>query len=265
MNSTSNPKADIGTIISAKPATPALSLFSRRRQAEEIRGDVILFPLEKTTTNPTFVSLIKQAQLEIYQLIENDLGLVGKTWPDKPSRHEQKFYKRHKKLHMSFSGLVPPSAKAIYDAIKLSQTIEQHQRADHVLSAFIQNPLSGKVKECKLNPDGHMVVRIQIQNADLLLACKEEIAQIFGGSYNRYDDPEKQTTLAAVIGVVDYTKFTSPQTKSLLEQRLQSLAQELIALGDIPLSSIEWIEYDKRTISPNSQLSVRTYTRMSQG
>jgi hypothetical protein len=256
MLSTNNP-------ISAIPGTAAQSLFSRRRQAEEIRGDVILFPLETSTTNPQFVATVKQAQQEMYKLIEKDFGLINKIWIDKASRHSQKFYKRHKKLHMSFAAIVPPCPIPIYTVKKTQQTPDQLERADQVLKAFINQPLSGKVKECKLNPDGHMVIRVAIQPAELLLACKAEISTIFGGSYNRYDDPEKQTTLAIVLGVVDYTKFNSAETKAKLEQRLDCLAQELMKLDSIPLLDIEWIEYSKRTISPNSQLSMRSYHHLS--
>src|SRR6202041_4180707 len=93
---------------------------------------------------------------------------------------------------------------------KPSHTPEKIACASELLSQFINQDqmISGKVKECKINPDGHIVVRMDIHPAEKLINCKEELTKIFGSTYNRYTDPEKQRTLAAVICVVDFNKLS---------------------------------------------------------
>ncbi len=245
------------------PNEPEDALFSRRRHPEvEVRGDALVFPLEINTTNPLFVQMIKNAQNAIYSLVEKDLGLVDKAWNSKELRHQEKSYKRHKKLHLSFMGTVPIGTKDAYEKTVSTRTEEQMQEAKQVINAFVNQKevISGSVKECKFNPDGHLVIRVDIHSAKALFDCKEKLGKIFGGNYNRYDDPEKQKTLAAVIGVVDYKKISST-TMASINSIIQQLETDLKKLGSIPLSSIEWIVYDKRTLSSNSRLSVLTFDR----
>ncbi|MES2217127.1 MAG: hypothetical protein V4501_01815 [Pseudomonadota bacterium] len=235
------------------PITPAETLQSRRTR---MYGDVILFPLEENTSSSTAVSTIKQAQQVIYQLIENDLNIVGKTWDSATSRHQQKFFKRHKKLHLSFLSTIPPSTLADFAEQKASHTNEQIQQTNEELTNLINQPdeMRGIVKECKLNPDGHIVVRVEILTANGMLSCKEKISKIFGATYNRYHDPEKQKTLATVIAVVDHEKLSN-YAKEHLTTILNQLTTALKEIGPIPLQAIEWIEYNKRTISPHSHLA----------
>lgn len=253
---------EIVAAIKNPPETPTETLFSRRRQAVEIRGDAIVFSLEPDTTHPKFVFTIKKAQQAIFDLIEKDLGLTEKKWPDKESRHKDKIYKRHKKLHIAFMGTISPCSIREYKEKKCEQTQERINQASQVLYDFLNQPkkIRGSVKECKLNVDGHIVVRVDIHNFNEIFTCKSKWEKIFGGSYNRYSDPEKQKTLAAVIGVVDYEKL-SLFAKKNLEEIIKNLEVSLKKAGPIPLLGIEWIEYDKRTLSPNSRLSVRKFQR----
>ena len=62
---------------------------------------------------------------------------------------------------------------------------------------------SMKLKEIKLNPDGHVVLRMTIQEADSFLDFRNTWQRLFSENYVRYSDPEKITTLACVLGVVD--------------------------------------------------------------
>ena len=51
------------------PAHPGDSLFSRRRQPVEIRGETIVFPLEADSTSPEFIQTIRGYQSTIFELI----------------------------------------------------------------------------------------------------------------------------------------------------------------------------------------------------
>lgn len=74
----------------------------------------------------------------------------------------------------------------------------------HLCQAFLDKTQpSMKLKEIKLNPDGHVVLRMTIQEADSFLDFRNTWQRLFSENYVRYSDPEKITTLACVLGVVD--------------------------------------------------------------
>lgn len=79
-----------------------------------------------------------------------------------------------------------------------------------------------RFKEIKMNPDGHVVLRMTLVQADSFLDFRNTWQRLFSGNYVRYDDPEKITTLACVIGVVD--KYALEKSSQMaLEQDLQAL------------------------------------------
>lgn len=243
--------------ITKKPTKPKDTLYSRRRHAEvEISGDALVFPLEDNVINPAFVGAIKEAQNAIFKAVEEDPKYLHKRWDNKAERHQEKYYKRHKKLHLAFLGTIPIGTRAACEEIAKTRTPKQMIEAQQVLTEFVnQNIMSGNVKECKWNEDGHLVVRVDINPAQALFDCKAKLHDIFGSSYNRYDEPEKQKTLASVIGVIDSEKI-SFSTKSKINGILQQLEIDLKAIKPLVFTSIEWIVYDKRTLSENSRLFV---------
>jgi len=126
------------------------------------------------------------------------------------------------------------------------------QKVFSILRKYAETQPQGKIKECKLNPDGHIVVRVSITPADKLLQCKTEISAAFGESYVRYTDPEKQTTLATVIAVVDINRL-SESARERLRFAIYQLDCDLKAKGSFPLSEITWVEFEnRRTLSANS-------------
>ena len=125
-------------------------------------------------------------------------------------------------------------------------------RAFEILERYAKTQPRGKVKECKLNPDGHIVVRVDIEPPENLLACRNALSEAFGGTYVRYTDPEKQKTLATVIAVVDYNRL-SEEARKQLEGTIATLDTHLKSLGSFPLPEIAWLEFEnRRTLSPNS-------------
>lgn len=244
------------------PTDPVKTLNSRRGQAIEIRGDAIVFSVEEDTTDPEFVRIVREAQQAMYEIFERDLNLIGKTWTDKESRHQDKHFKKQEKIHFAFGSTISPSDLKEYLEKKSLHTPEKIARASKLLSQFINQDemISAKVKECKINPDGHVVIRMDIHPAEKLIHCKEELSAVFGSTYNRYADPEKQKTLAAVICVVDFNKL-SPSARASLELVVRKLEEKLKSMPVIPLKSIEWIDYRKRTLSTKSRLNVRTFPR----
>lgn len=249
--------------ITKKPTNPADTLYSRRRHSEvEISGDALVFPLEDNVVNPAFVEAIRKAQNAIFKTVEEDPRYLHKRWDNKAERHQEKHYKRHKKLHLAFLGTIPIGTRTSCEEIAKTRTPKQMIEAQQVLNEFVnqENIISGNVKECKWNEDGHLVVRVDINPAQALFDCKAKLHEIFGSSYNRYDDPEKQRTLASVIGVIDPEKI-SLSTKSKIDGILKQLEIDLKTIKPLFFTSIEWIVYDKRTLSENSRLFVWSSNR----
>lgn len=65
-----------------------------------------------------------------------------------------------------------------------------------------------KLKEIKINADGHVVLRMTIQEAEAFLRFRNDWQRLFSENYVRYSDPEKITTLACVLAVVDLSDLT---------------------------------------------------------
>lgn len=254
--------AEILELMSKVPNNPTDALFSRRAHPQApIKGDAIVFPLEPATVNPAnFVDTIKQAQENLYQIIERDLNLTDKTWVDKELRHAEKSYKHLKKLHLAFAGSVPPSAASVYDEFIKQRHPAIPERVTILLREILSANFTGVVKEVKLNSDGHIVVRVTINPQDQFLEFRNRlIFDILGTSGLRYTDPEKATTLASVIFLVDFHKLTL-SAKSIIQQRLFKLETDLKAQGNISFTTIEWVEYRKRTLSENSRITTRIIT-----
>jgi hypothetical protein len=79
-----------------------------------------------------------------------------------------------------------------------------------------------RFKEIKINPDGHVVLRMTIKEANAFLYFRNCWQRLFSENYVRYDDPEKITTLACVIGVVDLSSF-NPMQQTAFSTELNDL------------------------------------------
>lgn len=248
--------------ICAVPKNPADTLLSRRKITYpykiEARGDAIGFYLR---TNTELVSIIRETQRELWGIFCNDLG-ISPPWPeDKQKRHELKPFKWQKTLHLAFLSSCPPCSEREYTKIAAANKTQTsalegktpEQVASEVLQRYIDTHPWGTIKECKLNPDGHVVVRVSVTPASNLLKCKEELQHAFGKVYVRHPDPEKETTLAAVIFVANYNY---PKLSQMARDQINAtikVLQEKLQGKVIPLEELFWVkEYRCRTLSPNS-------------
>ncbi|MFA6409553.1 MAG: hypothetical protein WCW01_05205 [Gammaproteobacteria bacterium] len=269
----------IQEIAARVPTTPQETLRSRRHtnypnKELQMRGDFIGFVLDTESTNPEFMATVRLAQQSIKNIFETDLKLEGKRpfWNhNKEKRREEKPYKIQKNPHLTFSGSIPPCALKDYMRIQQQRLITSPNWSasiEKILQSYINTNPTGTVKECKLNPDGHVVVRITISNSAELLKCKDALSAAFGinntpGAYIRHTDPEKQTTLAAVIAVIDLNKL-SIQAQEALQKSVLQLDIKLKLFSKISLKTIAWGEYANcRTLSNNSLIRKSLYASMS--
>ncbi|MBU0455511.1 MAG: hypothetical protein KKA99_01855 [Gammaproteobacteria bacterium] len=276
----------VSEIVVHVPKTPEKTLRSRRRLDDipeypgkelQVRCDAVAFALNEESTDKKLVELIQKCQATIKEIFERDpiLDLQTKRnfWNEsngKRTRRHDKPYKIQKNLHLSFSGSVPPCSIKEYLDKKLLQRrcplsnepplkqLNKFEKIKKIIQDYANSCPRGVVKECKFNPDGHIVVRITIKNVDGFLLCKERLFNEFGNAYVRHDDPEKQTTLAAVIAVVDIDRLSSDALKEEIRKTVTNLDSNLKGM-ELPLENIVWREFDKRTISPESILRDRQF------
>lgn len=123
-------------------------------------------------------------------------------------------------LHFAFGGVTQPGTKETFfkskrlDANPLSAWYRgaEWKKLVHYCQVFLDKVQpSMTFKEIKMNPDGHVVLRMTIEQADSFLDFRNTWQALFSENYARYDDPEKITTLACVLGVVDKFSLSKAQ------------------------------------------------------
>lgn len=251
------------------PKVPAISLASRRGRHEMV-GRAVAFPLLKRTTHPVLVSQIRACQQAILAVIAQDpavrdvMALLDDGTIPKEMRREQKFWKSHKYLHLAFFASVLHGPSAGYESRKM-RVSEKFEAEARLLQDLMKHELYAVPKECKLNPDGHIVVRMAIEPKEVYLHFKAQLDKLFGRTITdeRHKDKVKAepNVLASVIGVLDPSRFHDPASHEKIIGIITDLDVNLKKLGAFRLFAVQNIEYNKRTFSPKSHDSTREFTR----
>jgi len=105
-----------------------------------------------------------------------------------------------------------------------------------------------------------LVVRIAIDYPEHFLAHKQALQQLFGLTYDRHPDPEKQRVLAAVLAVIDPAKL-SADANAKIARIIAALDRALRQRTSVTLQSIECVTFNKRTLSLSSRIKVETFHR----
>lgn len=250
--------------ITKLPGTAKAALASRRelfdglQQQIQVRGDAIVFLLQKNSTNDALVENIVAAKRRISEIIQQGDSVIDHIEISYP--------------HLSFSSTIAPSSIPKYLETKLKQTPQVVEKISDILQEFIEEKITCKAKECKMNPDGHIVARLEINEKEKLLECRSKLSQALSTDgksenlYDRYkDDPttlEKQTTLASVLLTVDFDALSETQ-KQQITQELQALNKTLQKVGNIKLDSVVWKEYGVRNLSEDATFRTRQFDRRS--
>lgn len=256
-------RAELDGLVASKitkiPGTPQATLDSRRQlfvgdKEVPVRGDAIVFLLQEGSTNDEVLAAIAATKRRISDIIESGDSAIDYIEISYP--------------HLSFAGTVAPSSIPQYLEKKLKQTPQMVEEIGGILQEFTNEAITCKAKECKMNPDGHIVMRFEINEKEKLLGVRAKIAQALSPEgapenlYDRYkDDPqtlEKQTTLASVMFAVDFDALTEIQ-KDQIKTELQNLNARLQEFGNIDLNSVAWKEYGVRNLSEEDTFRTRKY------
>ncbi|HCU05089.1 MAG TPA: hypothetical protein DIC51_02060 [Coxiellaceae bacterium] len=217
-------------------------------------------------------------ELILKKIVKVDSDGQLKWSEKKEERRKQKPYKDQKTFHVSIASSLPPSTKADSSKVKAAQESilidpsylqedlnapscsaeqvkfikkdDKSRAVGQALQQYIETKPQATISECKLNPDGHIVIRVRIEPKEKLLGLKAELGTLLSGTYKRYDDPEKETTLAAVIFVVN-CQALSEGTGAKIRTVVKTLDEQLRG-RTFDLEHLFWVDYACRTLSPHS-------------
>jgi hypothetical protein len=134
-----------------------------------------------------------------------------------------------------------------------------------ILAALINAPggIGVVCKEVKINPDGHIIVRMYVEPKEAFLACKRELDDLFERTTADERHAAKvmaePNVLAMVIGVIDLESLGTPDSKRDIFAVVERLQTDLQAMGKIQLSGIAAVEYNKRTFSDRSGVATTCF------
>ncbi len=130
-------------------------------------------------------------------------------------------------LHFAFGSVTPPNIQEKFfaqkrmesDRTSASSRVDAWKELIHLCQVFLDRVQPSMVfKEIKMNDDGHVVLRMTIQQADEFLEFRNTWQRLFSGSYQRYTEAEKITTLASVLGVVDLFSLPKSQRSAFIAE-----------------------------------------------
>ncbi|MCR9191698.1 MAG: hypothetical protein NXI01_03470 [Gammaproteobacteria bacterium] len=175
-------------------------------------------------------------------------------------------------LHFAFGSVTSPNTRAAFfeqKRIGSDDTSASYQGAAwkeliHYCQKFLDQVEPSMVfKEIKMNQDGHVVLRMTIQQAQSYLYFRNTWQRLFSDNYQRYTDPEKVTTLASVLGVVDLFALSESQRASFIADMNGMFAAVTAAMHNrsYPCNRIEFTEASNRMLQRQDMLGKLTIQR----
>jgi len=181
-------------------------------------------------------------------------------------------------LHFAFGSVTPPNTREKFfsqkriasDETSASYKGAAWKKLIHYCQKFLdQVEPSMMFKEIKMNPDGHVVLRMTIQQSQSYLDFKNTWQRLFSDNYQRYTDPEKVTTLASVLGVVDLFAIPEDQRVAFTAELNEVFTQITASMKNksYPCNHIEFTEASNRMLQTKDMLGrltiQRGYVRLS--
>lgn len=169
--------------------------------------------------------------------------------------------------HFAFAGITPPCTQQSFLTAKAQQAVQPDawSKLVHDLQTFLdQSQPNLSFKEIKINPDGHIVLRMTVLQAEDFVAVGNAIGSLFTENYQRYaGDPEKKTTLACVLAVVDLHGSGS-EHRAMMMTHLQNLFHDFrraMQGKSVPFDRIDWVEWTNRFFRAEDLLGQLSVTR----
>ncbi|PJD91368.1 MAG: hypothetical protein CK424_07025 [Legionella sp.] len=175
--------------------------------------------VEAFTFKPTAPEFLAQMDFFLKTLISL-MGRCGITT-------EHYIIQQRDALHFSFESVTTPNIQEKFFAQKqleadrrsASSRVNEWKELIHLCQVFLDTVQPGMVfKEIKMNDDGHVVLRMTIQQADAYLTFRNRWQRLFSDNYQRYTEQDKITTLACVLGVVDVFSLSKPQRIAAIKE-----------------------------------------------
>lgn len=169
--------------------------------------------------------------------------------------------------HFAFTGITPPCTRQNFLMAKAQHCTQPDAWARLVrdLQTFLDKAQPHlRFKEIKINPDGHIVLRMTVLQAEAFVAVGNVIGSLFTDNYQRYaGDPEKKTTLACVLAVVDL-HGSGFEHRAMMMTHLQNLFDDFrraMQGKSVPFDRIDWVEWTNRFFQAKDLLGQLSVTR----
>lgn len=246
-------------IVRATPANPVAALKSRRTPAlAPVFGDALVFLMNDSV----LVAMLRRFQKNLRAIID-----AHSVKPQE--RKEDKFWKIQDFFHASFAAKIPPSSAQTYadERAKLdSDTL--HAISEEIFAFLNKNPYC-TIEEFKINSDGHIVVRPNIEPAHAFFQTRATVTALLksGAATERHAAVEasnstSKVTLGCVVGLIDLNGL-SDVGKERVRVSIQCF-NSMIKGRRFELNTIAWVDWhNKRTCSEHAQMMRVEYTKQS--
>lgn len=235
-----------------KHAVPYNVLQSRRGHATHV---------ESFTFKPTSPELLAQMDFFLQSLIE----II-----DQHQIHaDHHIVQIQDAFHFAFGSVTSPNIQEKFfeqkrleaDSASASCRVDAWKELIHLCQVFLDKVQPSMVlKEIKMNDDGHVVLRMTIQQADAFLEFRNTWQRLFSANYQRYTEAEKITTLASVLGVVDLFSLPRSQRAVVISDLNALFATVTNAMRGkaYPFPSMEFSEASNRMLQKQDMLGLLT-------
>lgn len=237
----------------------------RSRQGSDVFGDVAVF----LPTDLTLQEKLGAYLQEIKAICEEHLM-------------PQDFIIQLKEaLHFAFYYVIPPSIKEDFLCKKSDQKENSWEASATIVQEFLDGEQpSMRFKEITFNNDGHLVFRATIQQSASFMELRNRLNEIFPEKHERYTDPEKITTLASVLAVINLKSVTkeaeaslgkkdkinrvdrSAEFRNALNVFLEKVTREMSGKS-FTFNRIDWLEWSNRMLQEEGILGRLSMFRSS--
>jgi len=246
-------------VIKTTPTDPISALKSRRTPSVgPVLGDALVFLMN---------DLVLVAILRRFQ--ENLRAIISAHSLKPLERKEDKFWKIQDFFHASFAAHIPPSSAKEYAEKKAALDSETLHSISSMIHSFLNREPYCTIEEFKMNSDGHIVARPNIEPAQVFFQTRAEIIETLksGSTTVRHAAVEAsnsslKVTLGCVIGLIDLSGLDDTG-KERVRISIQCLNDKLKGRR-FKLNTIAWLDWhNKRTCSEHAQMMRVEYTKGS--
>ena len=239
-------------LIRTTPKNPEDALKSRRTPPIPVFGDALAFSIN----DPELVEILRQFQEELLNIIQTE------TAPTEVN----KFWKIQDFFHASFSAHIPPSSADEYSMKKANLSSEMLSAITDIIHPLLEKNIYCTIEEFKLNTDGHIVVRPNIEPAGEFYQARERIKAVLENepttarhlTVEASNGVSKQT-LGCVVAVIKQDGLTLKGREDLATL-IYSL-NNMLKGKKFKIDTISWIDwYNRRTCAPTAQAMRVDYT-----